>query len=235
MDPIKDAFSKVKQDIQDLKEQLESIKFSLDYLNKSSNSNLDRQTDNPTDRQTHTSQIETHNPSNPTYNLNEPSNMPLKAVKSPISSFSTGNRGVPTDRQTDRQTDRHMNSLENSKKNDFQADNISSIDQVSQVLESLDSIKKELRYKFKRLTSQEMLIFSTIYQLEEEHFTVDYSIIANKLTLSESSIRDYTLKLIKKGIPIQKTKENNKKIVLSIPSDFKKIASLSTILQLREL
>ena len=42
-----------------------------------------------------------------------------------------------------------------------------------------------------------MLIFSTIYQLEEENITVDYPLLASKTTLSESSVRDYTQKLIK--------------------------------------
>ncbi len=80
-----------------------------------------------------------------------------------------------------------------------------------------------------------MLVFSTIYQLEEQGFIVDYPLLASKLSLSESSIRDYTLKIIKKGIPLLKNKENNKKITLSISLDLKKIASLNTILQLREI
>ena len=41
--------------------------------------------------------------------------------------------------------------------------------------------------------------------------------------------------LIKKGVPISKEKVNNKKILLTISPDLKKIASLSAILQLREL
>jgi predicted transcriptional regulator len=107
--------------------------------------------------------------------------------------------------------------------------------QVSETLSQLDDLKKAIRQQFKVLTNQEMLVFSTLYQLEEQGFTVDYSLISQKLSLSESSIRDYILRIIKKGIPIQKTKENNKKVFLSISSDLKNIASLSTIIQLREL
>jgi len=80
-----------------------------------------------------------------------------------------------------------------------------------------------------------MLIFSTIYQLEEQKETVDYSKIATKLNLSESSIRDYILKISKKEIPIIKTKIDNKKVILSISEDIKKLATLETIIQLREL
>ena len=112
---------------------------------------------------------------------------------------------------------------------------ISSLEQVSQLLESLDSLKKEVRVKFKRLTQQEMLVFSAVYELQERGFIVDYPAVAQHLKLTEISIRDYTRKLIQKGIPILKSKENNKKITLSIAPELKKIASLETIYQLREL
>ena len=80
-----------------------------------------------------------------------------------------------------------------------------------------------------------MEVFSTVYQLEEQGFTVDYPLLAQKLSLTESSIRDYIQKLIKKGTPIVKTKENNKRILIQISPDLKKIASLSAIYQLRDL
>lgn len=81
-----------------------------------------------------------------------------------------------------------------------------------------------------------MLVFSTIYNLEATNLEeVSYKLVANNLNLSESSIRDYTNKLIKKGIPIKKKRLNNKTIVLSISQDLKRIATLSTIMKLREL
>ena len=145
--------------------------------------------------------------------------------------FSTGNQGVPTDkqtnRQTDKQTDQHM-----GKEGFLPKDHI---EKASEILDSLDNLKKEVRLKFKRLTEQEWLIFSTLYQLEEELGNVDYRALSNKLHLTESSIRDYIGRLIKKGIPVDKKRINNKNIVLSISSNLKKIASLNTILQLREL
>ena len=145
---------------------------------------------------------------------------PLKPQNIP---FSTRNEGVPTDRQTDRQTDRHIEKRENS------------LDNAVEILNSLDKVKKELRLKFKRLTDQEVLIFSTIYQLEEEQKETNYRTLSEKLKLSESSIRDYVGRLIKKGIPVEKHKINNKNIKLSISDNLKKIATLPTILQLREL
>ncbi|MCX8158748.1 MAG: hypothetical protein N3D20_00410 [Candidatus Pacearchaeota archaeon] len=209
MDPIKEAFAKVKIEIQEIKEQINEIKRTLNSI---------QQTDKPTDNQ----QINKSLPQNTTI-LSNPTNK--SHLYSPITNYnevSTGNNGVPTDRQTNRQTIQHI-------------DKISKIEHLSQILNSLDSIKKDIRSTFKHLTNQEMLVFSTIYQLEEEGFIVDYSLISKKLSLTESSIRDYVLKLIKKGIPVIKTKHNNKKIVLSISPELKKIASLQTILSLREL
>ena len=77
-------------------------------------------------------------------------------------------------------------------------------------------------------------MFSTVYQLEG-FMDVNYKTLSEKLGLSESSIRDYIGKLIKKGIPVDKIKLNNKNIKLSISEDLKKIVSLPTILQLREI
>ncbi|MBX4196504.1 hypothetical protein KW805_02870 [Candidatus Pacearchaeota archaeon] len=223
MDPIKEAFTKAKEDINELRIQIEILTQTVEDIKRTLYQQIQ-------DTKQTTQQI------TPTINTNPTDNLPLEGVKTSNMSTSTGNRGVPTDRQTDRQTDQHIPS--NTKilyKADTNTQNINHIERVSQVLESLDAIKKELRVKFKRLTQQEMLIFSTIYQLEEENGSVDYPQVAAKLGLSESSIRDYVQKIIKKGIPITKTKENNKKIILSLLPDFKRLASLETILSLREL
>lgn len=149
--------------------------------------------------------------------------------------FSTGNEGVPTDRQTNQQTD---NTWQNTPKMPFfpQKEPFKSpIEDAAKILDSLDSLKKEIRLKFKQLTDQEILVFSTLYQLEEEQGQVDYKTLAQKLNLTESSIRDYIGRLLKKGIPVEKNKINNKQIHLSISQSLKKVASLSTILQLRDI
>ncbi len=237
-DKIKEAFQKVKQDIDDLKHNLSSISTEIYdlklILNEININNFNRQTNQQTDTQ-HIPKI-THN--NPTDRLNEPYNYPLEALKDPNTVFSTGNRGVPTNRQTNQQTDRHMNlqgKIEEKAPINTQSTQIDRLQMISQALDSLDSIKKELRHQFKQLTSQEMLVFSTIYQLEDEGFTVDYPIIAGKLSLSESSIRDYVIKINKKHPLISKIKQNNKKVILKIPSQLRQLASLQTLLTLREI
>jgi predicted transcriptional regulator len=145
---------------------------------------------------------------------------------------STGNEGVPTVISTGRQT--HQQT-DNSK--DFTVSSVvQSPVKLHETLSNLDSLKRELRLKFKRLTNQEMLIFSTLYSLESQGFEeITYKVIANNINLSESSIRDYVSKLITKGIPIIKTRLNNKQVALNISPDLQKLASLSTITRLREL
>lgn len=162
--------------------------------------------------------------------------------KAKIQLISMGNEGVQTDRQTHKQTDiRQNNSSYNQKETNLQEDinsqdtNRDSIDLASNLLDSLSSIKKELRLKFKRLTDQELLVFSAIYQLEEEFGYSDYKSISHKLNLSESSIRDYVRRLIAKDIPLIKEKINNKEIHLSISPNLKRIATLNTILELRNI
>ena len=130
-----------------------------------------------------------------------------------------------TDKQTNRQTD---NYTQIKHKTDFE--------QANEILSSLDGIKKGIRLKFKRLTPQEMLVFSTLYSLEEQNTEeITYRTLAEQLQLSESSIRDYVNKLVRKGIPIDKIRQNNKTILLKISQDLKNIATLATICHLREL
>lgn len=243
-DKIKEAFQKVKEDISLIKEQLEELKRTI------------RQTDTQTYRQTDTNFIPTIPQTLPTetqttqtINENAKNKSPLEGSKNQFSDISTGNKGVQTDRQTNQQTDRQTdNYLSQSISrpmpvfsdqkfvlNQNSDDPIKRIEKVAEVVNSLDALKKDLRKQFKQLTPQEMLVFSTIYQLTDQSIDVDYSILSKKTSLSESSIRDYVQKIIKKGVPLEKIRENNKRIILAVPPEFKRIASLDTIISLRDL
>ena len=229
MEFIRDAFKKVKQDMDSLKQEINSLKQELSQNNKKISEIIEFLTEKKTkfsiDSPLNTS---THNQENQT-SVVFPSthNSSLEPLKHQILGISTGNQGVPTDRQTDRQTDKTpQNSLKN---------NVNSIENAFEVLNSLDNIKKEIRIKFKKLTEQELLVFSVIYQLEEEEEYTDYKTLSKRLNLTESSVRDYVGRIIKKGIPVEKSKIKNKTIILSISPQLKKIASLATILQLRDI
>ncbi len=212
MDPVKEAFRKVKEDMDSLIKEVFSLKTEVlelkEELKKSSlgNFNASEIPTNPSINQLYTKEIPTHN-------------FPYNALKPQNLGVSTGNQGVPTDKQTNQQTNQHIPKT--------------SMDDALNILNSLDNIKKEIRLKFKELTDQEFLVFSTIYQLDEEKGYTDYRTISKRLNLSESSVRDYIGKLIKKEIPVEKIKINNKNIQLSVSKNLKKIVSLNTIFQLR--
>lgn len=240
-DNIRESFSRVKEDILFLTNELAGIKYEITEL-KSLLKQIQEEllvtklnsiintpimaspTQNPTYQQvypTH-SNIPTDTPTVP---------QEIGGLKTQNIPLSTGNEGVPTNRQTNQPTDQQTSY--NYKNGENIEENLK---KANAIFNSLDSLKKEIRQKFRKLTPQEMAVFSSIYQLEEEDPTdTTYKKIAGILKLSESSIRDYVLKIIDKGIPIKKEKIDNKKIILSVSSELKKIATLSTIIQLRGL
>jgi DNA-binding MarR family transcriptional regulator len=208
MDPIKEAFSNIKKDIIFLKNEINEIKKQVKDIQTIPTQDYPITTQQ-THQQTHTQTI-------------PPQNHLIQTPDTQNNIISTGNEGVPTDRPTHQQTHKPTQNT------DFK--------QANNILKSLDSIKKGIRLKFKRLTPQEMLVFSTLYTLEEQkHDEIAYRTIATQLNLSESSIRDYINKLIKKGVPVEKTRQNNKTIILNISKDLKNITTLTTIQNLRAL
>jgi hypothetical protein len=235
-DKIKEAFKKVKDDmdfffneLRDLKVSITELKFEISKLA------TDRQTIKPTNQ--HISQSENTTSTNiPTQNPTH--NLPLEAIKTPNLPISIGNKGVPTNKPTNQQTNQHPITSTAKFVLDEKTEKIGKLDhlkRVSEIISTLDELKKEVRVKFKKLTNQEMTIYAIIYQLEDQGFLVDYQLLAERANLSEISIRDYVRKIINKGIPLEKLKQDNKKIILSIPENLKKIASLQTIYSLRDL
>ena len=228
MDKVKDAFGKVRSDINSLSQEMNKLHnevYEITEILKQITSKIENISENNSkNTPTHKSEIPTPSthPSTLQHSLE-----PLKPLNS---SISTGNQGVPTDRQTDRQTDKNS-------QNPLEETNIGQniIDHAAEILDSLDSAKKEIRLKFKRLTDQELLVFSTLYQFDEELGYTDYKTLAKHLNLTESSIRDYVGRLIKKNIPVEKVRINNKNIHLKVSDNLKKIASLQTILHLKDL
>jgi hypothetical protein len=211
METIKEAFEKIQNNLNRLDKELLFIKQELTLVKSllkesSHNQNI---------------LLSTQKYPNTTSSTNNPTdNWLFKALNAQKKHISIGNQGVPTDRQTNQQTDRQKeNTLNNA----------------SFLLESLDSLKQEIRHKVKKLTEKELLVFATIYQMEEEGISVNYKLLSERLSLTESSIRDYIRRLLFKGIPLEKIKQNNKEIFISISANLKKIASLSTIIHLRDL
>ncbi len=235
MDSVKEAFQKVKQDIDFLSLSLQEANKDISFLSeeiKKINENLEKIANNlalsnPTNNQFN-STFQHINPTDSTQIQHI--NQLFKPLKDENSVFSIGNDGVPTDKQTNRQTDRQV-----QKSPFLDKKNENSMENTLQILNSLDSLKKEIRLKFKHLTEQELAVFSAIYEFDDEIGFSDYKSLSLKLNLTESSIRDYVGRLVKKGIPVEKRKIRNKNIKLNISQNLKNIASLQTILSLRDI
>ena len=257
MDPIKEAFSKIKDDIFQLKQEISSLKEQLNFLNTQLSSKLDSVDSQTAIESAKQSPTQTSNFSSEIYQqTNKPTNKPtqnqaLDSLKPLNLHVSSGNRGVPTNKPTNQQTDKptentslsshnpsHLNPLSSYTNfpDSSTKDPIDEFRKANEIISSLDDIKKEIRIKFKELTPQEMSVFSTLYALEDQNITqVTYKLLADNLHLSESSIRDYINKITKKGVPIDKIRQNNKTIILKIYPGLKNIATLTTIHRLREL
>ena len=75
----------------------------------------------------------------------------------------------------------------------------------------------------KELSRQELMTFLLLYDLEEEIGNVTYLDIAKKMNISEGCVRTYVSNLIKKGLPVQKNKFNNRIVFLSIFPEFRSL------------
>jgi hypothetical protein len=256
MKQIKEAFYKVKQDIDSLKKEISVLNKGLietreslveiceilrQVSKKKEEESKEKKENIPeTSKKEISTQVPTQIPPIQAHSFIIPTspadNIPQNPLKVQNIDISTGNQGVPTDRQTNQQTDQHIDKGSYNNKI-FPPEEVkeNSITNAAKILESLDNLKKEIRLKFKRLTEQEFLVFSMIYQISEEKEYTDYKNLSEKLNLTESSIRDYIGRLIKKGIPVDKVKINNKTIHLSVSPSLKKIATLPTLLQLRSI
>jgi len=242
---IKEAFERVKEDIFNLSNEISQLKtefFDVKQLLNTINNELNSIKLNQIYEKSPLANP-TNNPINPTNSFNPTDNptvpREIKGLKYQNLGISTRNGGVPTDKPTNQQTDNPTDFIWNKSEKTSKNDSKNLHNQIlnaTEILNSLDNLRKEIRLKFKTITNQEMLVFSTVYELEQNYPEgVEYDQIALKLRLSSSSIRDYVQRLITKGVPILKNKINNKKILLKISPELKKIATLDTIIKLREL
>lgn len=231
MDEIKEAFDHIREELSSLNEEMLSLREEFNFLQEGF-INLGRAVISINNKIAFLSMTKTEMQKTEAEKaLLQTENNLFKPQKDQNMGISKGNEGVQTDRQTDRQTDQQgENTLFKGEKTP-----VDSFKTASELIDSLDSIKKEIRLKFKRLTDQEVVVFSTIYQLEEEKGFCDYRTLSARLNISESSIRDYVRRLLLKGIPLDKSKVNNKEVHLSISPNLKKLAPLSTILKLIDL
>ncbi|MEM2956151.1 MAG: HTH domain-containing protein [Candidatus Pacearchaeota archaeon] len=175
-----------------------------------------------------------------------------------IQQISIGNKGVPTDRQTDRPTTNIFStiiddkfSLQNKIPTYIPTQNPTDIQQIDKeiqqtntyfntskqqtesITELVNNLKNDLKMRFRSLTKQEFYIFQILFTVDKSQKSITYKTLSEKTGLSESSIRDYVQKIIKKGIPIVKERLNNKVTILKIPDEIRNLATLDILLRIR--
>jgi len=89
---------------------------------------------------------------------------------------------------------------------------------------NIQSLREDLGSQINNLTTQEFLVFLTVYQLEDDFKKgVTYNELSSKLKLTTGCIRSYISGLIRKGVPILKKKINNRTVILTIHPDFRSL------------
>src|SRR3989338_377511 len=99
-----------------------------------------------------------------------------------------------------------------------------------QKLETIKSFKTNINDIFRNISKQELRVFLTIYQLEDDKIEATYATVSQQIKLSESCIRGYISTIIKKGLPLSKQKLNNQKTVFFIIPEFKSLGLKSKLI-----
>ncbi|MEK6936499.1 MAG: hypothetical protein AABW58_00335 [Nanoarchaeota archaeon] len=197
---IKQSFLKVKEDMESLKTQLNEVKSLITELIK--NQNSEQKLD-----------------SKPETTQEVPSEM-----------SSTGNQGVYTNIHSFIHS--HMHSFNKHSAN-IQQTNMQTNPQInSHLAKQTQQFPKEwsqanltdIDSMFLTLTKGEFLCFLTIFQLEEDlNRGVSYLELSRQLSLSEGCIRTYVSQMLKKAVPLQKIRLNNKLTLLLIDKSFRSL------------
>lgn len=226
---VKSSFEKVKEEINLLRTELLDLRKEIVIL-QGIKTNFREETHNiktnfnnqssignkgvPTNQQTNTS-------------LDNTPSFPVDGISSIGSSTPAHN---PADNPTHPQHIREIIPQTNtsSTQNNEKTDNITDLNAL------IETLKIDLKKKFKSLTKQEFYIFSILYSIDKAQNMTTYQDLAVRTGLTASSIRDYIQRIVRKGIPIIKEKQNNKLVTLKIPSELRNLATLDSLMRLRK-
>ncbi len=129
---------------------------------------------------------------------------------------STGNNGVNNNQQQSTTINNSKQSTANNQQSTHQPE-----------------LPLQLTQTFKQLTDREFSVFMAMIELEQQLPEITYADLANKLKISEPTIRNVINSLISKKIPIQKNRFFNKKVSLLVNPSLKTTPFLEKIIQLR--
>ncbi len=96
----------------------------------------------------------------------------------------------------------------------------------------LSNLKEEVTQTLTSLTDREVSLLLAIHDLESIGSEASYAYIAQKLKLSENTIRVIVMSLLNKGAPLIKERYFNKKVSLSLKKEFKELNLLQKLMAL---
>lgn len=201
---IREAFSKIRKEMQGLREEFASLKNDLRALSA--------QIQAQKAPKNFGTSLGTYLGIQNTENAKMPNSMELAAEKQ----VSIGNEGVSALRQ------QIGNDFGTSKTSKLLQENV---ERLKQALK--DTFKKLTRQEFQIFS----LLYQLEDELGRP---VTYTDLASRSNLTPNSLRDYISKLIAKKVPIIKEKYNNRKILLKVAPELRNIETLENLMKLVE-
>lgn len=214
-DILKKAFSKVKEDMQVLNDRLARLESQVQVILTKFDQKIPSNPSNSTENSQYRSQ-------NPQIQQSSSGNEGVQSINHSTINQSFNNQTVKTP-EFGQYTPQISKNYQNNTKTNHSL-SIQSLSTQSTNIHALNiqTLKKELESRFNSLTSQEFLIFLTIYQLEEDlGRPITYMDLSTKLSLTSGCIRGYISALIRKNLPLIKSKINNRTLTLSINPEFR--------------
>jgi len=214
-DILKKAFSKVKEDMQVLNDRLARLESQIQVILTKFDQKIPPNPSNSTENGQ-------YRPQNPQIQESSSGNEGVQSINHSTINQSFNNQTVKIPK-FGQYTPQISKNYQNTTKTN-QSLSIQSLSTHSTNIHALNiqTLKKELESRFSSLTSQEFLIFLTIYQLEEDlGRPITYMDLSTKLSLTSGCIRGYISALIRKNLPLIKSKINNRTLTLSINPEFR--------------
>ena len=146
----------------------------------------------------------------------------LSEIKSKIDLFkksSNGNEGVNNNHQ-------QSSTMNNNEQH--------TTTQTKEYILAHNELSQILKSSFQSLTDREFSVFVAIVELTKSLPEVTYTDLANKLNISEPTIRNVVNRLISKKIPLQKNRFFNKKVSLSLSKDIQDPNLLPKLINLHQ-
>jgi uncharacterized protein YwgA len=126
------------------------------------------------------------------------------------------------------------NSIGNKGVNNNHQQSSTMINSPKQSQTQKNNLSQSLTFAFQGLTDREFSVFIGIIELTKTLPEVTYTDLANKLNISEPTIRNTVNRLISKKLPVQKTRFFNRKVALSVSDTFQDPKIVSKLVQIRE-